>query len=401
MRVNAIINRYMIREFVPPFGINLFFFTFIFLITKILDITNLVVNYQVSLVSFLMLLAYSMPFFLAFITPMSVMMAVLLTFLRMSGDNEIVALKACGFNPHRFLVPVLVFCFAGWLLTTLITIVGLPWANRSYYGLSVKLAQTHVDAVIKERTFIDSFPGLMLYVNQVDLQNRTMKDIFIEDQRNPAVNNIIVAPHGRITSDPQQQAIRLILFNGAINQVALEDQSTHVISFGSYQTKLDLKEMMSGGAAKRKPLEEMSLSELKKHMQSTRGQSKARYKALMKYHEKFALPFACFALGLVALPLGMQTRRNTRSAGAVMGILLFLTYYILLTVGWSLGESGTLPPVAGMWAPNIVLGGIGIFLYVRLIQGRPIHIRLPHMGRTPYEATCEDNNNPDGCKKTS
>jgi len=44
MRLNAIINRYMIREFLPPFGINLFFFTFIFLITKILEITNLVVK---------------------------------------------------------------------------------------------------------------------------------------------------------------------------------------------------------------------------------------------------------------------------------------------------------------------------------------------------------------------
>ena len=119
MRINAIINRYIVRELLPPFGINLFFFTFIFLITKILEITNLVVNFQVSLLSFLLLLLYSMPFFLAFITPMSVMMAVLLTFLRMSGDNELVALQACGMNPRRFLIPVFVFCLLGWLLTTI------------------------------------------------------------------------------------------------------------------------------------------------------------------------------------------------------------------------------------------------------------------------------------------
>jgi lipopolysaccharide export system permease protein len=47
---------------------------------------------------------------------------------------------------------------------------------------------------------------------------------------------------------------------------------------------------------------------------------------------------------------------------------LFLAYYIMLSVGWSLGESGTLPPVVGMWAPNFVMGGIGIFLYVRMIK---------------------------------
>jgi lipopolysaccharide export system permease protein len=394
MRLNAIINRYMLREFLPPFGVNLFFFSFIFLITKILEITNLVVNYQVSLLSFLMLLAYSMPYFLAFITPMSVMMAVLLTFLRMSDDNEIVALKACGLNPHRFLVPVLVFCFMGWLLTTFITTVGLPWANRSYYSLSMALAKTHVDAVIKERTFIDNFQGLTLYVNQVDLQNRSMKDVFIEDQRNTAVNNIIVAPSGRITSDPEEQAIRLTLFDGAINQVALKDQSAHVISFETYQMKLDLKEMFSKELAERKPVEQMSVAQLRRYLLSARDQDKGYYKALMKYHEKFSLPFACFALGFVAIPLGIRAKRGPRSAGTVMGILLFLSYYILLTAGWSFGESGSLPPAACMWAPNIVLGGIGIFLYIRMIQGRPISISFPSIKRSGCEAKCEDSDDP-------
>lgn len=381
MRLNAIINRYMIREFLPPFGINLFFFTFIFLITKILEITNLVVNYQVSLISFIMMLAYSMPFFLAFITPMSVMMAVLLAFLRMSGDNEIVALKACGMNPHRFLVPVMLFCFAGWLLTSFIAVKGMPWGNRSYYKLSIELAQTHVDAVIKERTFIDNFNGLMLYVSQVDYQNRQLKDVFIEDQRNKDVNNIIVAPDGRITSEPENQILRLTLFNGTINQVDLANHTAHRISFETYEMKLDLKEMISRGFAKHKPVEEMSVSELKHHIQSTRGQGKEHFKALMKYHEKFALPFACFVLGLVAIPLGMQSKRGSRSMGTVLGIILFLTYYILLTVGWSYGESGTIPPVVGMWAPNTVLGVIGIFLYIRMIQERPVQLKLPNLMR--------------------
>jgi lipopolysaccharide export system permease protein len=328
------------------------------------------------------MLAYSMPKFLAFIMPMSVMMAVLLTFLRMSGDNEIVALKACGLNPHRFIVPVLTFCLLGWLLTTFITTVGMPWGKRSYYNLSVELAKSHVDAVIKERTFIDSFQGLMLYVNQVDLQNRTMNDVFIEDQRNKTVNNIIVAPSGRITSDPDNQVIRLTLFNGTINQVALADQSAHSITFETYEMKLDMKEMMSKGIVRRKRVEQMSVPELRKYILSTKGKGKAHNKALMKFHEKFSLPFACFVLGLVAIPLGMQVKRGNRSTGTVMGILWFLTYYILLTVGWSFGESGALPPVIGMWTPNAVLGGIGIYLYMRMIKERPVRLNLPRFKRS-------------------
>jgi lipopolysaccharide export system permease protein len=366
MRINTTINRYIVRELLPPFGINLFFFTFIFLITKILEITNLVVNFQVSLLSFLLLLLYSMPFFLAFITPMSVMMAVLLAFLRMSGDNELVALQACGMNPRRFLIPVFVFCLLGWSLTSLITLVGLPWGNRSYYKMTMDLAQAHVDAVIKERTFIDSFQGLMLYVNKVNLRQRTLTDVFIEDQRNKDIANIIVAPRGRIFSEPNKQIIRLQLQNGTINQVDLARQSAHSIAFATYEMNLDLKEMLDKGAGKRKPVEEMGVSDLKRYIQTVPRGGKAYYKALMKFHEKFALPFACFALGLVAVPLGMRGKRGKRSMGTVLGVILFLSYYILLTVGWSFGESGTLPPVVGMWAPNAVMGAVGVFLLTRM-----------------------------------
>ena len=89
----TLIDRYLIRELIPPFALTLVFFTFVFLMTRILEITNLVVNYQIDLVAVALMLVYSMPQFLEFVVPMSVMMAVLLTLLRLSGDNEIVALN--------------------------------------------------------------------------------------------------------------------------------------------------------------------------------------------------------------------------------------------------------------------------------------------------------------------
>jgi lipopolysaccharide export system permease protein len=372
MKLNTIISRTVFVEMLPPFGLNLFFFSFIFLVTKILDITNMVVNYQVNLGAFLLLLLYSMPFFLAFITPMSVMMAILLTFLRMSGDNEIVALKACGMSLHRFLVPVGFFCLLGWMLTTVIAAAALPWGNRSYFKLSADLAKKHIDAVIKERTFIDNFDGLMLYVTKIDMQDKSLKDVFIEDQRNRSMSNIIVAPAGRLIPDVEQQHIRLRLFNGSINQVGLSDQTAHIIAFETYEMKLDLKQALSGKTRDHKSIEEMTIWELKQLIQTAPQSDKIYYKAQMKYHEKFALPFACFTLGLLAIPLGMQSRRGKRSAGAIIGIILFLTYYMLLSVGWSFGESGTLPPVVGMWAPNMLMGAIGIGLYWRMIKDQPV-----------------------------
>lgn len=377
MKINSIINRHILGELFQPFGVSLFFFTFILLISKILEITNMVVNYNAGMLVIGLLLLYSVPFFLAFVTPMSVMMAVLLTFMRMSADNEIVALKSCGLNPHRYLAPVALFCLIGWFITTAITSVIIPWSNRAYVDLTTSLAQSHIDAIIKERTFIDSFEGIMLYVNKIDIQSRSLKDIFIEDRRNKQISNVIVAPRGKITAAVSDQTITLNLFNGAVNQVDLTQQSAQAIAFETYKMNLDLKKMIKKQrSGSRKSMDEMTIPEIRNYLRASRKRNNRYYKALMKLHEKFALPAACFALGLLAIPLGIQSKSDKRAMGTVVGIVLFLIYFILLLVGWTLGESGTLPPVMGMWSPNTIMALIGMFLYYRSTKDRPVRFDL-------------------------
>jgi lipopolysaccharide export system permease protein len=96
--------------------------------------------------------------------------------------------------------------------------------------------------------------------------------------------------------------------------------------------------------------------------------------ALMLLHEKFSIPIACLALGLLAFPLGVQSMSLRRSSGFGMGIAFFLFYYFLLALGWSMGKSGSYPPFIGMWLPNVVMGGAGIFLLVRNANERPVRV---------------------------
>ena len=92
----------------------------------------------------------------------------------------------------------------------------------------------------------------------------------------------------------------------------------------------------------------------------------------MKFHEKFSIPFACLALGLLAIPLGLQSKTDKRSLGIMLGLVLFLLYYLMLTIGWSFGQTGIYPPIIGMWVPNVVMGGFGLFLLIRSAKDRPL-----------------------------
>jgi lipopolysaccharide export system permease protein len=94
----------------------------------------------------------------------------------------------------------------------------------------------------------------------------------------------------------------------------------------------------------------------------------------VQYYKKFSIAFACLAMGLLALPLGIQGRHSKKALGIGFGLIFFLLYYILLSVGSTLGETGRYPPLLAMWMPNVVLGGFGLYLLVRSANEKPFII---------------------------
>lgn len=368
----SIINRYILKELFPPFGISLSFFSFIFVMTQLPVITNYVVNYQVGILSVVQLLAYAMPFFLQFVLPMSVMISVLLTFLRMSGDMEIVALKAGGVTVYRLLPPVVVFGLVGTLITGLMAIYALPTGRKATKKLLYEVASSHADLGLKPRQFIDSFENVVLYIHAIDPATKQLKDVFIEDRRSPDLVITIVAPTGRITFDPAHYAVYLRLTNGTINQVNLKEKLAHPTTFGNYNLRLDIQRRTDGLGQRPQHVEEMGFFELHRSIQNSKKKDEKYYKMLLEWHKKFSLPTACLALSILAVPLGIRARSSKRAYGVGLGLLFFLLYYILLSTGWVLGESGVYPPVIGMWVPNLISLAAGIVLLIRTASEKPI-----------------------------
>jgi lipopolysaccharide export system permease protein len=119
---------------------------------------------------------------------------------------------------------------------------------------------------------------------------------------------------------------------------------------------------------------EMSIPELRQYIQSKRGVPNDYHKALIIFHEKFSIPAACLALGILAIPLGIELKTTKRSAGLGMGLLIFILYYVLMTAGRVWGKMGIYHPAIGLWAPNIVFAVGGIVMLVRAANERPTYL---------------------------
>ena len=377
MKLNSITNRYIFKEMFIPFSINIFVFAFLFLMTEMLKIANWIVNYNLSIWAVFTLIFYTMPMFLTFIIPMSVMLAILLTFLRLSSDNEIVAIKSCGMSIYGLLPPVLLFALLGFLLTMLLTLYAGPRSKASLEEMSLKVATTNLDIGLKERTFNDTFKGVMLYVNKIDIKKRKLIDVFIEDKRQQDIVITVVAPEGRLISEPEKYTYHLILSNGTIHQTNPKERSANSIQFNTYTLSLNFKEQVANAAKQKKGREEMSVVELRQYIDKLAGKDEEAFqKAKMELHRRYSIPAACLALGLLAFPLGIQSKTAKRSFGLILGLFFFFTYYLLLTAGYSFGKSGLLPPEIGMWLPNFVMTGIGLFFLFQTGRDRSLKIDL-------------------------
>lgn len=348
-----------------PFIVSLLFFMALFLMTKILDITNMVVNYNIGLDTVLLLLFYTIPRFLEFVIPISIMTAVLVTFIRINGENEIIACKAFGISIYQIISPVLLFCMMGSVITVFITIYGVPWGRVSYKKIAYEAASSYLNVAFKERVFNDNFKDVILYVNKIDHQKNLFMDVFINDQRNPDVTSTIVAPKGIFFCDKEKYLFHLRLHNGSINQVDMDRQAIHSVNFDTYDMKFDLKGAVDKGKKITKKEKEMTLGELRKKINSSTSRDAGYYKGLLQFHKKFSIPFSCIALGLIAMPLGINTGSRKKSFALGAGLIALLAYYILLSAGFVFGKTGFYPPIIGMWIPNIAIGCTGVFLLIK------------------------------------
>src|SRR5215467_7289087 len=102
-----IIDGYVAREILAPFGLGVLLLTFALVTARLLKLTEMVVNHGVTLSVVASLIGFIMPAFLELTFPMAVLLGVLMGFGRMSGDQEMTAARACGVSLYRLAIPVM------------------------------------------------------------------------------------------------------------------------------------------------------------------------------------------------------------------------------------------------------------------------------------------------------
>jgi lipopolysaccharide export system permease protein len=357
-----IITKYILKEILTPFGITLTVFTLIFILGNLMQLIEMIVQKGVGIFNVVRLLGYTLPFLMVYIIPMSFFISILLGFLRLASDNEVTALKGSGLSFFQLLPPVLVLSLCGTILTGFAAMVAQPWGEHSLKNLLFQVAVVQAKVNLKERVFYNEFKELVFYIQKVH-GDGLLEDVFIYDQREKELPQTIIAKRGWLIPNPRERSLNLRLEDGHIYNVSLNSKSAQTVFFKSYDLFLPLEQIVSDQEKREKSETEMYLPELRERIRHASPNEKKYYNYQIEYYKKFSLPFACLVLGLIAFPLGLQSRVAGRPWAIILGGAVFFIYYLFLSLAFSLGERGALPPVIGLWLPNGIVGLIGMYLF--------------------------------------
>jgi len=319
--------------------------------------------------------------------PMAMLLSTLLTFGRLSGDSELIAMLSSGIPFLRTAVPAFV---AGAIVSAGglgINELVVPSAGRAAASIERQIVEVlrasgaDVASPTPNRAFVvqDTGPDgqldRLVVAKKIDLRTNTMSDVTVVTY-GPApgggrqVNLLLEAQRGVWVKGSQWIFYdgRMQVVNPSTKDSAGGSTEKYTLS-GPFKTfALTIHKTPRQVIAQQRNADEMNYAELREYIANLRDQGAGR-KAVRELevdlHSKLAIPFASTIFALVGAPLGLRRLRGGGSVGLGLSVLIILAYYILWHGLHVLGEGGQVSPLLAAWLPNLIGLAAGLVLILR------------------------------------
>ena len=360
-----ILNRYVFRELLGPFFLGLVVFSFV--IIPRLRVLELLVQKNVLPQEILLILLYILPTILTFSLPMAALLAILISFGRLSADNEVTAMRSSGVSIQSLVRPVLVFAGLVFVAAIVNANYWQPQANQKLRVMRNDIALKSISTAIRPGVFEEGFSNLVLYIRDATPDKSIWKGVFLADVSKKDQPKITLAETGMLFNDIQQKKLQLHLSNGAQHSVSTRTQGYDLATFN----ETDIPVAALNGTADElqtqpRKIIEMDSLELFNRWRLGPGVSpntqKEHREQLVELSRRVALPFGVIIFSILAIPLGVISKKGGKSYGFVVSLGIFLVYFLLLSVGEGFAKSGRFSPLLGPWAGNLVFLVLGAYL---------------------------------------
>jgi LPS export ABC transporter permease LptG/LPS export ABC transporter permease LptF len=369
------IDKLLFLAIIPPFLSALTVLTFVVFIKEFGRLSELFISHNASLEAILILAGALLPSILVFSMPLSFLIGILIGLSGLSGESQIVALRACGVPLRSLLRPVLTLGLAVGGITSIMSLLILPETNNMVLTLKDKISLRQAAALVQPRVFNDKYRNLVLYLDDLAVDKQRWSRVFLSDSSDQKSPRTILAREGTWVTDSQANRLQLHLQNGTIYEVDPDDPSKDKQSvFASTDIPVEVVALASaaqsnanGSAPARKHPAEMPTRDLWNRASAASPQEKLEQ--AIELQRRLAIPFSVLSFSLLGLPLGISTKKGGRTSGFVVSLLLVIVFYVLMMNGLRLASIRQLSPVLGAWGADFILILLGLMLLATAERG--------------------------------
>lgn len=352
-----ILRNYVLKEFLSAFLISIFVLTFVMVSVRLVQLAGLIINKGVSLFVAGKLFFYLIPYLFTFILPISVLAGVMLSFGRLSGDNELIAIRCSGVNLFKLLMPVLVIGFILSLFSVILNHEIIPDSSYKSRQTLIEMGSTNPTAALEAGTFITSFEKFIIFIYRID--GYKFSNIRIYEPQGPnKPPRTIIAKKGEFIILPDKKILKLKLIDGTSDEINPSDpENFYKLNFKTYFMNIDFKKNQDKKVGKKS--KDMTLGELREQISDFNSKKIDVTPLLTEVYKRNALAFSCLVFVLIGAPFAMITRRREKSVNFGFAFMIVAFYYLLLIGSEALSTQGVLPPLLAIGIPNIFFGLIG------------------------------------------
>jgi len=360
----TILDDYVLRDFLLYlFMIGAAFVTLLLVFT-LFELLGDILRNGISVLTVGAYLLNVTPYFLYYpITPMSMLLAVLITFGLLQRSNEITAIKATGISLYRVIIPVL---FASVLVAGVLFAsdqLYLPYTNKRQDELrnliKGKPAQTYLRP---DRKWIFGQHYDIYYYQLFDPDRDTFGGVtvFQFDPTTFEITHRITAerahwsaPMGRWV---YEQGWERSLKGSAIENYRRFDAATF----------LQLTEAPGYFKKEVKQSSEMNYEELRSYIHDLEQSGFDVVRLRVQLYKKIAYPLITLVMAVLAIPFALSAGKRGALAGVATAVGIGVFYWTISGLFEAMGNLSQLPPSIAAWSPNLVCGFIGGYLILRM-----------------------------------
>lgn len=354
-----ILDKYIFREVCKAFLFGICAFSAVFIGSGTLfKIAKYITDYGASLSAVIKVFVFGLPNVIMWTFPMSMLLATLLTFGRLSSSSEITAMKSCGIGFFRIAMPAILLGFLVSIVAILFNEHVVPWANTAYRNVVYYEIQGNSGAKSQDHIILkdikDGQIQRLLYARRYDADSQTLQSITLQEFDGAGkVSHVENAEYAEFTGK------EWIMHNGMLYDIS-DGESEHTLRFNTQVLPINASPRQI--VREQKDPEELTMKELKAQIRIMKTQYVDTNKLETELYQRITVPMASLIFALIGVPLGLQPTRNSSSTGFAMSVIIIFVYYALMTMANAIGRSGALSPMLAVWIPNIVGLIAGIFL---------------------------------------